>query len=73
MRYSKKYVENQFLKTLNDAYHRREQLGTLTATVTTLFANDASSLGAKKLMDKLVLKADVDHDAAVDALVELLS
>ncbi|WP_432473744.1 hypothetical protein [Amphritea sp. HPY] len=73
MSYSNIYPENQVLAALDAAYHTREQQGKLTATVTTKFQTDATSKGVVKMLDKLKLKADPDHDAAVDALVELIS
>ena len=67
------YNEEKVVRALEKAYHLREQTGVLTAAVTTKFKSDATSTGAQKIVDKLLLSADVDHADAVTAFAELLS
>lgn len=66
------YSKDQLIRVMDDAYHDKAKRGVLTATVTTNFSNDASSLGVEKLYTSLSNTVDGNHALAVQALVELM-
>jgi len=66
------YSNDQVSRVLNDAYHRREQLGSLTAAVTTKFQNTASTDGVDTMITALKDTVHVDHADAVAAFAELI-
>ena len=67
------YNNDSVVRALNGAYHYRQSRGQLTATVTTKFENDGTSLGVEKLLIALTNAGHTDHADAVAALNELLT